>query len=494
MRKAFFRLGILLLASGLIMTGCKKLDTMNTDPTKPTTAPESYLLTGAQKSAMDILYNGLQNGYIGMHFAQYWSGNSRTNDSRYLVDEINNNNLWTALYTNSLRSLDQIIAQNKNGQQTNPLAAPNQIAIAHILKAWIYQFLVDTYGNVPYQAAGKGTDGIRPAYDDAKTIYNALLDTLQNQIAKLDETQPSYPSGDVIFKGNIAAWKKLGHSLMLRLAIRMVDVDAAKARSIIEAHYQQAMSSNTDNAVFAYVNIAPNKYPQNDSEREINDFFVSSSLVDYMKSVDDPRLAVYARPSKAGAALRGMPYGASDANTARLPADNYSYPGTKIYAPDAAGILMTYPEVEFILAEAAARGFNTGVDAATHYNKGVTASLAYWGITDEAKVSAYLTKVPYNGGNWKNVIGSQKWLALYPQGFQGWAERLRLDIKKPDGTALFTAPLDPVLDPNVKAPEFVPFRLTYPTGEQQQNKENYDKAAAAIGGDTKGTKLWWDKQ
>lgn len=475
-----------LLLSCLVMISCKKLDDINHDPTKPVTTQPQYLLINAEKSAMDALFLGTTNGRIGTHFAQYWSANDKANDSRYLLSDLNNQVIWNTLYATPLHSLDEIARLNR---ATPAPASPNQIAISHILKAWLFQVLADTYGNIPYSEALKGTENIRPKYDDAKTVYNSLLDTLKAQLSQIDPAQPGFPSGDNIFNGNVDAWKKLGYSLMLRLAIRMADADPARAKAIIEAYYKNAMTGNADNAQFKYVAAAPNKFPYNDSEREQVEFFVSATLVNYMKSVNDPRLPVYARPPRDTSEITGMPYGTSESNPTRLPAGYYSYPGVKIYAADAAAQLMTYPEVEFILAEAAARGWATG-DAATHYENGVKASLEYWGITNADTVDMYLKKVPYDAADWKNVIGTQKWLALYPQGFQGWFERLRLDFKKPGGDSLFITPVDGSLDPNVK---FVPLRLTYPSREQTQNSANYKSAADAIGGDTKATKLWWNK-
>jgi hypothetical protein len=484
MLKRMLKHSYLLLLICLIMTGCKKLDDINHNPTKATTSDPSYLLTGAEKNSMDYLYSSLQNGYLGMHYAQYWSGNSRVADSQYAIDEGNNSAFWTALYK-SLYNLNQIIELN-NEKGTN-LAATNQNAIATVLKVWLFQILTDTYVNIPYSEAFKLSTNITPKYDDAKTIYSSLADTLQAQISALDESKPSFEGGDIIYKGDVASWKILAHSLLLRIAIRMADADPVKARSIIEANYQGAMTSNANNAQFTYLNAAPNKFPLNDSEREVLDFFVSSTLVDYMKSVNDPRLAVYARPAKLTGQITGLRYGTTENDPSRVAAGNYSYPGTAIYSATMPGILMTYPEVEFILAEAAARGYTVG-DAATHYTNGIKASMAYWNVT--TGVDEYIAGVPYVAADWRNVIGTQKWLALYPQGFQAWFERIRLDFKKPGGDSLFLAPYNGSLDPN--AP-LVPYRITYPTGEQTQNKASYDAAAAAIGGDTKGTKNWWLK-
>jgi hypothetical protein len=468
----------------VLATGCKKLDDINHDPTKSTSAQPAFLLTGAEKNAMDMLNANLQNGYIAMMYAQYWTGNTRVTDAQYTLDQGNNTAFWNTLY-GSLHSLNQIVQLN-NANSKNA-GAVNQNAIANILKVWLFQILTDTYTNIPYTDALKEDQNITPKYDAQADIYASLVDTLQAQIALLDPAKPTFDNGDVIYNGDVTKWTKLAHSLLLRLAIRMADVDPAKAQQIIQDNYQAAMTSNADNAQFTYIDADPNKYPNNESERAIVDFFVTSTLVDYMKSVNDPRLPIYARLPVDSNVIVGMPYGQLSTDPARKPPGSYSLPGTKMYSSTMPGALMNYSEVEFILAEAAARSWSVG-DAATHYENGIKASMDYWGVT--TGVDEYIAGVPYNQADWRNVIGTQKWLSLYPQGFQAWFERIRLDFKKPGGADLFIAPVSGSLDPS--AP-FVPYRLTYPQGEQTSNKTAYDAAAAAIGGDTKGTKNWWDK-
>jgi hypothetical protein len=486
--------GALLLIASLTISGCKKLDDLSRDPTRPTTTEPQYLLTGAQKSAMDILYSGLQNGYIAMHYAQFWSGNARFIDSQYQLDEGNNTALWNTLYSYSLHNLDAIIKMNQ--AKTGQPGVVNQNAIAQIMRAWLFQVLADTYGNVPYSNAFQNETNITPTYDDAQTIYNSLIDILQAQTTALDASQTSYNTGDVIYKGDVESWRRLAHSLLLRMAIRMADANPQKAKQIIEANYQKAISSNLQSAQFQYVATVPNSYPQNDQDRPIIDFSVSTTLMDYMSSLSDPRLPIYARPSDAEKLYTGLPYGWSTSDPLHKSDAFYSAPGKQVYSATMPGILMSYAEVEFILAEAAARGMSVGADAATHYTNGIKASMQYWrdlsktAITD-ATIDTYLAKVPYSQADWKNVIGTQKWLALYPQGFQAWFERTRLKFKKPGGQPLFMAPKSGVVDLSVK--DGVPYRLTYPIQEQTQNKANYDKAATDIGGDKKGTQLWYNK-
>jgi hypothetical protein len=491
--KHFLKYSGAILALVCLIASCRKFDDMAHDPTKPTTADPKYLLTGAQKSAMDLMYSGLQNGFIAMNYAQYWTGNSRTNDSQFNLDEGNNTALWNNLYRISLHNLEDIIKQlqSKPGEANTA----NQIAVARITEAWIYQILADAYGNIPYTQTFESATNITPKYDDAATVYKALIDTLEKQITVMNDAEISFDAGDVIYGGDVAKWKKLAHSLILRLSIRMVNASPDLAKQKIEAHYKDAISSNAEGAQFQYLDAAPNKFPYNESERPIIDFSVTETLVNYMKSVNDPRLPIYARPAKNTDTIKGMPDGWAASDTNRLALDFYSYPGRQIYSATMPGILMGYPEVEFILAEAAARGMQVG-DAATHYENGVRASINYWkdltknaDITDQT-ISDYLKIVPYVAGDWKNVIGTQKWLALYPQGFQAWFERTRLNFSKPGGQPLFIAPVSGSLDPSVK---MVPYRLTYPQSEQTQNKASYEQAVSALGGDTKGTKLWYNK-
>src|SRR5690606_2892029 len=213
---------------------------------------------------------------------------------------------------------------------------------------------------------------------------------------------------------------------------------------------------------------------------------VSKTLVDYMKEVNDPRLPVYASPAAVSGEYIGYVYGSSTV----INANQVSLPGTRIRAAEEPGIFMSYPEVAFALAEAAERGFSVGGTAEDFYKKGITASMNYWGVTDANAINQYIAGNPYNSSDWKNVIGVQKWLAMYMQGIQAWLERIRLDIKKPGGAQLFVAPVSGSLDQNV---DLVPYRMTYPVEEQTRNAVNYREAVSKIPGgvDSKGAKQWW---
>jgi hypothetical protein len=477
--------GSLLLVTGL--GSCTKgLEGKNYDPTKPVTAPVESLLTGAERAASNVLYNNYVNGKIGMLYAQYWSQTQKESDSQYLLDEGCNNTLWS-VYSSALSNLDEIVRLNG----INPEAgSPNQVAIANVLSVWIYHVLTDTYGNIPYSEALGGLKDFTPAYDDARTVYDSLLKQLDAQLALFDSSKSTFRTGELVYNGKVSNWKKLANSLKLRIGLRMAEQEEANAKQVIEAAVSGGVfESAADEAAFPYQAVAPDQFPFNEQSGGglPNDYQVSETLVKYMQGVADPRLPVYARPATLDNTIKGKPYGIGKFDGG-YGYNAFSYPGTKPYSPTFPGIIMSYAEVEFALAEAAARNFNVPGTAAAHYEKGIRASMAFWGV--QAGVDDYLAKVPYNAADWRNCIGTQKWLALYMQGMQSWFERLRLKFGKPGGESLFAAPAGGSLDANVT---LVPNRLTYPASEANINRVNYQAAGQAIGGDNKGTKLWWNK-
>ncbi|TDW97373.1 SusD/RagB family nutrient-binding outer membrane lipoprotein [Dinghuibacter silviterrae] len=483
----------------LLLASCTKtLESVNHDTTLPNTAPVEYLLTGAEVSSMGDVYDAAAavNGYVGMEYAQYWAGTQSEASSRYQLDEGANNTLWS-LYSGPLINLNQIIAVNR-AQAGGP--NPNQVAIAMILKAWMYELLTDVYGNIPYSQAQQGVANLTPAYDDSRTIYTGLVAQLDSAVAMMDSTKEGYKSGELFYNGNLTQWKRLAGSLKLRMGIRMADADPATAKTLVlsavAAGVMQSGGTWTspgtaDDALFPYEVTAPYQNPFNAALRALNQFVVSSTLVNLMDSLQDPRLPKYMAYPDGGGSFKGKPYGLNmfgdDFNVYSFPD---SFPPRGVYSPTFPGILMTYSEVQFDLAEAAARGYGLPLDAATYYAAGIKASMTFWGVTSDSAVNAYLARVPYNADDWRDCIGSQKWLALYQDGLQSWFERTRLDFRQPGGQALFIAPVAGSLDPTVSV---VPYRLTYPVSEASTNAANYQKAAAAIGGDTKGTKLWWNK-
>jgi hypothetical protein len=477
MNRSIIHLTIIAL---LVFTGCKKFDDLNTDPAKPGETRPEFLLASAEKKASDLMYDGYYNGRIGMHFAQYWTGTDKTSESRNLIS---NDALWGSLYAGPLMDLQEISNYyNRHPAEINP----QMIAAAEVLKAWIYHVLTDVYVDVPYSQALQVDVYPQPVFDRAQEIYATLLTSLKTQVGVLSAQDPAVIQGDILMSGKTAQWVKFANALRMRIAMRMADVKGQEARAEIEDAVKNTLAENED-VFFPYnTSSTTNRFPYNEEDRAMVEFAVTTTLIDYLKSVNDPRLPIYARPAVKGGVFRGKPYGFQD-NAPTL--DSLSKPGTLVYSGAFKGYVITYAEVAFLKAEAAARGMNVGGSAQSLYEDAITASMKQWGISNADSIDAYINRVPYTAGNWKDVIGTQKWIALYMQGLQSWMERLRLDFKKPDGTALFIAPVSGSQDAD--EPD-VPKRLNYPNATRNSNAANCEAAASNIGGDTKATRNWWN--
>jgi hypothetical protein len=463
--------------------GCSNFEALNTDPARSSETQPEFLLANAQKRASDLMYDTYFNGRIGMELSQYWMGTDKTSDGRFLFT---NDGLWAGLYSGPLMDLQEI--RNYYGRHPAE-STPHVIAVSEIMKAWIFHVLTDVYGDIPYTQALKGDLTPQPSFDKGKDVYTALLASLKAQIDILSNPNSGVVRGDIIASGNVAQWIRIANALRMRIAMRMADVQPGEAKAVVEDAVKNTFTAVSQDAFFPY-NVASttNRFPYNDVDRPLVEFAVTSTLVDYMQEVKDPRLAIYARPDETNGKYVGKVYG-TEANAPTM--IGLSKPGVAAYSGSGKGYMITYAEVAFLKAEAAARGMSVGASTAEDlYKEAVSASMAQWGVADAKVITAYLMGVPYTAGQWRNVIGTQKWLALYMQGIQAWMERLRLNIRKPNGDLLFIAPASGSLDPDIK--DDVPKRLKYPNSSKASNAVNTEQAAKSIGGDSQATKNWWD--
>jgi len=335
------------------------------------------------------------------------------------------------------------------------------------------------FGNIPYSEALKVDETTTPKYDDAQGIYADLFSRLDAAIALLDASAGSFGSADLYYGGDVAKWALFANSLKLKLAINVADVSGLSPQAAGEAAAAAGViAAQGDNCTLVYLGASPNTNPLYLDLVASNrhDFVATKDIIDTLTFLNDPRMQLYYAPNKAGNYIGGK-YGYSN------PYDDYAHISATLEAEEFECMLISYEEVEFYLAEAAARGWNVGGDAKSHYDAAIKASFLYWG-SDDAAATTYLAQasVAFDAaGDWKKQIGFQSWIAAYNRGFIGYTTNRRLDFYE------FPQPPQAQTDDGS-----TPTRFTYPVNEQTLNKANREDAAAAIGGDNMLTKLFWD--
>lgn len=477
MKKAIFILG--LAASAFTLNSCESDITMlNVDPKHPSTLPAETFFTSSQFNLIERMITPSVNSNISRFFTQQWSQTTYTDESNYdFVTRQINTNHWNLMYNDVLYGLK--LTADKLDLETGPTldaeVTANKKATTEIMAVYAWANLVDTYNNVPYSEALKPTGAgsvLQPKYDDAKTVYVDLLRRLDAAIASIKQNKAGF-SSDLIYGGNMQKWYKFANSLKLRLGINLADVDAAMAKTAVESAYSNAFTSNADNAVIKF----PGGQYANPVYLELNgrtDYVGSDVLINALKAKNDPRISSFFEPTAAGTFVGGT-YG-SNSNYAANSHINETYVNNE----KSEGDMLDYAEVCFILAEAAQRGFSVGGTAASWYDRGVLASMAYWHVPN-ADATAYLAANPYDVSNWKQSIGLQAWFAMYNRGYEAWTFSRRLDFPN-------------FVNPVGSDTKGVPTRMTYPAPEQVLNKANYETAVNALNnGDDATSKVFWDK-
>jgi Starch-binding associating with outer membrane len=477
---------LLLFACLLTANSCtSEFDKMNTDPNNPTAIGAQYLFPYAVEKSVDRYWGGnvrfeRLNLDGAMLWIQYLARNIYSNEGdNYGITPTFYNNTWKSLYNDGLLNFQRVVTESGvDGKSPNA----NYEGVAMVMRSWTFSLLTDLYGAIPYSEALKGTAEspiYTPAYDSMDKVYAGILADLKLANEKLSVTGPAI-SGDIIYNGNILKWKKFANSLRLRLANRQAAKKSAESRAIMKEILADPakfpiFESNADNAILANTE----SRPSNNEWHEVmvigsrTDWSMSKTIVDKLTALEDTRLDVFATKNKAGL-YEGIPNGLPDA-IATTYLSSASTLGSYFIKGSTPSVIMTYSELQLILAEAAIDGDIDGV-AADYFKKGINASFSQYALTTPAE---YITKL---GEVSKAKIMEQKWIALFGQGVEAWTEFRRT------GMPTFS-PTDPrAVFENGGT---IPTRLPYPTSEYSLNKAKLDEGIKMNGVDNMKTKLWW---
>lgn len=467
-----------MLPALIFTTACKKgITDINVNPKSPLNVPSATVFTNAERVLTNTVTSSNVNLNIFRLIEQQWQETTYTDESNYDINTRTiRDGIWNALYRDVLKNLEQVKTLSASEGLSTTNLNTNK-AISDVLEVYTYYYLLTTFGNIPYTQA-LNDNVLFPKYDDAKTVYYDLLTRLDADVAILNTGSSSLGSADIIYRGDATKWKLFANTLKLKMGITISDLDNAKAKTVVEAAVAAGVfSSNSNNAYFQYLSAPPNTNPiwVDLVQSGRKDFVACTTLMNQLKSTNDPRLPLYFTTDASGGYSGGTPGTKSNYTT-------FSKPSTTITAPDFPGILLSYSETEFNLAEAVERGYNVGGTALAHYNNGITASVLEWkGTTNSAELYIAQPSVNYltASGTFKQKIGIQKWIALYNRGWDAWIEQRRLDA--------------PVLVAPATALSAFPVRFTYPVNEGNTNGANVSAAGTAIGGNLVTTKLFFDK-
>ncbi len=464
----------------LVLTaGCKKFDKdININPNLPTKASNAQLLTYA---ITQIQYT-IESPFAIL-FTQQLSEKIYTDASRYTTINFD----WDWIYSGPLMNLQTIL--NTKNFNINDGSQNNQEAVARILKAYYFWHITDRWGDAPYSEALKGKDNFTPKYDAQQDIYNGLQNELKEAAAQIDNGNPV--AGDILYNGDMDNWRRLANSMRILMALRLSKIDPDKGKTeFADALAAGVFTDNSQNAVYRHIAETANENYWYNVFDVLNRqwYCISEPLVSYMKPWNDPRLPVFADPATSSGDYVGMPYGVDGNAAGDIQGSDVSFLGQQIRTQDASSYVLTYAEILFAEAEAAKLGWIPGgdTDAKMDYDAAIEASVRQWNQDDVSALPAYLaqTGVVYDPANALMQIGYQRWVHLYMNGYEAWAEWRRTGY--------------PVLSP---APDngglAIPRREGYPSSEPNINPANYKNAIAAQPGfngkDDLNGRVWWDK-
>ncbi len=464
------KISIILFASTLILTGCKKgfLD-VNSTPNNPIAVPPSVILPNTTIAIAFANANDLNRAASVL--VQHTAGVA----NQVLAYDVFNldgsfDNQWNfEVYNGALNNLEVLI-------NSTAATSPAYSGIAKLQKAYIISVATDLWGDVPYSQAGKGLIFETPRFEKQEDIYQgntalgivSLFDLVKDGIADLGKASILKPGtkDDLVYKGTLANWIKMGNTLLLKFAIQIANKNPTLAKSTIQSVITGAnyINANTLDFEVPFGSNVGNRNPIFDFNNNLRtgDMMLSSRLLTLSRNLNDTvRLAKFF--TKPNGVFSGFNNGSTAAAPALAVRSKYNTYLTGAVGGEAPIRLLTFAQVNFILAEAALTLTTTG-DANTYYQAGITASMQKVGMTP-TEISTYFTTNPnvvtLTGTTAQKLeqIITQKYISWIGNGIEAYNDYRRT------GYPVLALPLNAQGDnPNV-----IPTRLPYTPAELARN-------------------------
>lgn len=452
----------------------KDFEEINTTPNSSLVTDPNLLLASSIITTQNVMYNAQIGGDMGLCWAQHWSKVQYNDEERYIPRRALMNSLWDNLYVNVINESKEAYSLAGDAGNTNLQG------VALVLQANAFQILTDVYGPVPFtEAVVPGN--VKPVFDAEEVVYDGILTLLDDAEALFATGTGDFTtSADLVYGGNVAKWRKFAASLKFKALMRISSKRNVNAELQALVNSGLMFSANSDTAQLVYTSAQPDANPIYETVvfGGRTEYKVSSVLVNALAGTNDPRLAVYAQKNNANAYVGNIPGQENSGNY-----NGFSSPGTFYLNPTLPGILLSNAQVQFLMAEAASKGFiSGGIDTAReYYLAGIRANMAVNGVSTTA-TEAYIAQSGidfFTTAQANERIGYQSWLALYGQGIEAWTEWRRTGFPA----------LSPVENAAIAQ---IPSRFYYSTNSQNTNNANYTAASATLSnGDSMLSKVWW---
>lgn len=487
--KRIFLYLFLLVAMGL--GSCKKYLDVNKSPNQPTGVPASTLLPTTEIGIAFANSNDLDRATSAIMQQIAGVANQTLGYDVYNFSGAFDNQWNGELYGGSINNCVNMV-------QLDSATSPAYSGIAKLEMAYAFSILADIWGDVPYSQAGQGDRYTYPRFDKVQDIYEgnaglgiqSLFDLVNSGLADLAKPSTFKPkTDDIIYGGDLTKWTRVGNTLLLKFAIMLTNVDAAKARSVISGVIagNNYINSNSLDFEVPFSTATGNQnaiYNFNYINRP-GDQMLSSRFLALEQGLNDTL-----RLSKFFTKPNGVFTGFNNGSTAVPPPQaTRSQYGSYLIAPvanptqlGAAPIrLLTNFQVNFILAEAALI-LGTPGNANTYYQAGIQASMQKIGMA-QSDINAYFAANPAvvtlsgTTEQMRQQIITQKYIAWCGNGIEVFDDYRRT------GYPVLALPLNPQGDD----PTVIPTRLPYTIGELNTNP-NAPNPRPLV-----DVKLWWAK-
>ncbi|MEN4758710.1 SusD/RagB family nutrient-binding outer membrane lipoprotein [Chryseobacterium sp. C39-AII1] len=484
--KSLFVVGLLAL------TSCESsLDTINENPNDQASIDPKFLLTYVSKDAFQV------NG-DNMYASRMLIGTDGENVYQYMKWNTTSFGIYSTGLLNTVKMMEEAAKINNKNYQ----------AIGKFYRAYYFYNLSLKLGSIPYTEAVKGESGItQPKYDSQETVMAGILSELK-EANDLINTNDKI-EGDIVYNGDATKWKKLINSYRLKILLSLSKKTTVGTYTIATefatiAGNQPLMSSITDNGELKFADAADSRYTMFNNSGYGSSLYMADYFINMFKDRQDPRLFTFAAQTT-GAKEAGKPLTDFTAYNGGNPTSSYSDNATLITAKNISKVndrfykdatnepsnILSYSELEFIMAEASARGWITS-SAKAHYDNAIKANFTFYQTYVKNPnqyfagfdVNQYLATplVVYNTSaslpNQLEKIMTQKYMTMFHQGqWTSYQDYLR--------TGYPNYPLQTGVT--------APFRFRYPQTEYNYNSSNLQSALTSQygGNDNINSKPWW---